>query len=466
MTGTMLCEDPWQTRVSPSDWPHFQNLKLMKEVRELTPVHVINGLDSYFRFLGRQVIHGGDDDPVAVETLLGWMICGPATSLSRERKCYFHRINVVPISLRDVPAGHQRKAEVSNSVRRIGGALRNLSERSFGGRTESPHRTNGNPAAVLSLLGWTKGRHRKDVVAGGSSPRRYGRLQVPLGRCERRECSKGVSGVVGYDEALPFRKDRKPEGRLWKTLDILWDTNSHRLSFQQPEVDKEAQDTKRILLRLAATAFDPLRYLTLFTVQAKMLLQLLWQEGTSWDDTLSVAVAAVWRTWKGELVNLSQFSIDRACIQCSFMEFAHMDLHCFADASGSAYGAVIYLRLVHGSGKVGVRFLAAKSMVASIKKLSLPWSCFCWSDSSVVLCWKRSDAERLKPFVSNPVRDIQQITSPDWWDHCPTQDTPGGFGPRWPQLDESAGTAWSGCQFAEIMIFRAMGSLLYRVDLT
>ncbi|KRX34052.1 hypothetical protein T05_14619 [Trichinella murrelli] len=52
MTATMLCEDPWQTRVSTSDWPHFQNLKLMKEVRELTPVHVINGLDSYFRFLG------------------------------------------------------------------------------------------------------------------------------------------------------------------------------------------------------------------------------------------------------------------------------------------------------------------------------------------------------------------------------------------------------------------------------
>ncbi|KRX34053.1 hypothetical protein T05_5963 [Trichinella murrelli] len=404
----------------------------------------------------------------------------------------------------------------------------NLSERSFGGRTESPHRTNGNPAAVLSLLGWTKGRHRKDVALhpedteacrflwgdarGGNSLKEYQvtrlcfvltcspfiAIQTIRTHAERRQHADSIeeakdlveesknlfakggfnlNGVVGYDEALPFRKDRKPEGRLWKTLDVLWDTNSHRLSFQQPEVDKEAHDTKRILLRLAATAFDPLRYLTLFTVQAKMLLQLLWQEGTSWDDTLSVPVAAVWRTWKGELVNLSQFSIDRACIQCLLMEFAHMDLLCFADASGSAYGAVIYLRLVHGNGKVGVRFLAAKSMVASIKKLSLPWfeliaavtyvrreadlpirSCFCWSDSSVVLYWKQSDAERLKPFVSNRVRDIQQITSPDWWDHCSTQDTTADLnsGPKWPQLDESSGTAWSGCQIAEIMIFRAM----------
>ncbi|XP_003369125.1 zinc knuckle protein [Trichinella spiralis] len=76
------------------------------------------------------------------------------------------------------------------------------------------------------------------------------------------------SDVVGYDETLPFGKDPKPAGRLWKTLGVLWDTKSDRLSFQQPEVDMEAQDTKRILLILAATVFDPLGYLTPFTVRA------------------------------------------------------------------------------------------------------------------------------------------------------------------------------------------------------
>ncbi|KRY26154.1 hypothetical protein T03_1458, partial [Trichinella britovi] len=76
MTAPVLCEDLWQT---PS-------LNLTREVGELTPVHVIIGLDSYFRFLGRQVIRGGDGDPVAVETRLGWIICGPA-ALSRDREC-------------------------------------------------------------------------------------------------------------------------------------------------------------------------------------------------------------------------------------------------------------------------------------------------------------------------------------------------------------------------------------------
>ncbi|KRZ02760.1 hypothetical protein T11_14112 [Trichinella zimbabwensis] len=92
MTAPVLCEDLWQTPVSPKDWPHLHNLNLMKEVGELTPVHVIIGLDSYFRFLGRQVIRGGDDDPVAVETLFGWVICGPVASLIKEQECRVHCI--------------------------------------------------------------------------------------------------------------------------------------------------------------------------------------------------------------------------------------------------------------------------------------------------------------------------------------------------------------------------------------
>ncbi|KRX14078.1 hypothetical protein T07_7023 [Trichinella nelsoni] len=86
MTAPVLWEDLWQATVSPKDWPHLQTLNLTREVGELTPVHVIIGLDSYLRFLKRQVIRGGDGDPLAVEIWLGWVICGPA-ALSREREC-------------------------------------------------------------------------------------------------------------------------------------------------------------------------------------------------------------------------------------------------------------------------------------------------------------------------------------------------------------------------------------------
>ncbi|KRZ54428.1 hypothetical protein T02_13454 [Trichinella nativa] len=674
MTAPVLCEDLWQTPVSPNDWPHLQSLNLTREVGELTPVHVIIGLDSYFRFLGRQVIRGGDGDPVAVETRLGWIICGPAAS-SRDRECRVHcirtddrlnaalrkfweleAIGILPPETESGQTEMERRFKESLSfdgnrysvgllwkpgmaslpnnyataIRRYRSLEKRLSRDSgldedyttvmqsyldngwaeeapasktpgktwymphhavyqqgttgrkcrivfdglavYRGTSLNDHLESG-PNLHVDLMGillrfrrfrvglqadiekmyLQVGLHPEDRDAcrflwrgagGGKAPREYRLTRVCFGltcspflaiqtirthaeksqhagdktarlitsnmyvddlvlSCDSIEEAKKLvqeskslfgkggfnltglvsncSSVVGYDGALPFGKDPKPAGRLLKTLGVLWDTESDQLSFRQPEVDAEEQDTKRTLLSLAATIFDPLGYLTPFTVRAKMLLQLLWQEGTSWDDPLPVSVEAVWRNWKGELADLSQVSIDRACIQCSLMELVYMDLHGFADASGSAYGAVLYLRLVHRNGKVEVRFLAAKSKVAPIKKLSLPRlelmaallcarfvayvkrkadlpirSCFCWSDSSVALCWIRSNAQRWKPFVSNRVRDIQEIISPDSWRYCPTQDNPADLasrgcplsklaagslwhsGPRWLQLDESA----------------------------
>ncbi|XP_003376644.1 conserved hypothetical protein [Trichinella spiralis] len=40
-------------------------------------VHVVIGIDYYYRFLGDAIRRGRPGDPVAVETVLGWIICGP-----------------------------------------------------------------------------------------------------------------------------------------------------------------------------------------------------------------------------------------------------------------------------------------------------------------------------------------------------------------------------------------------------
>ncbi|KRY64153.1 hypothetical protein T4A_722 [Trichinella pseudospiralis] len=40
-------------------------------------VHVVIGIDYYHRFLGDAIRRGKPGDPVAAETVLGWIICGP-----------------------------------------------------------------------------------------------------------------------------------------------------------------------------------------------------------------------------------------------------------------------------------------------------------------------------------------------------------------------------------------------------
>ena len=48
----------------------------------------------------------------------------------------------------------------------------------------------------------------------------------------------------------------------------------------------------------------------------------------------------------------------------------------------------------------------------------------CWLDSMVALAWIKSDAHRWKTFVANRVAQIQQLTEPLCWSHCPGKDNP------------------------------------------
>ncbi|KRY06208.1 hypothetical protein T12_5264, partial [Trichinella patagoniensis] len=43
----------------------------------LTSIHVLIGFDMYYRVLGRGLRVAGEDDPIAMETIFGWILCGP-----------------------------------------------------------------------------------------------------------------------------------------------------------------------------------------------------------------------------------------------------------------------------------------------------------------------------------------------------------------------------------------------------
>ncbi|KRZ82833.1 hypothetical protein T08_4719 [Trichinella sp. T8] len=80
LTTKTLCDDIFQPRISARGWPHLRDLGLADEEEEDLTVHVVIGVDYFFRMLGSTIVRAGDDDPVAVETCLGWVICGPQTA--------------------------------------------------------------------------------------------------------------------------------------------------------------------------------------------------------------------------------------------------------------------------------------------------------------------------------------------------------------------------------------------------
>jgi hypothetical protein len=125
------------------------------------------------------------------------------------------------------------------------------------------------------------------------------------------------------------------------------------------------------------------------------------------------------------------------------------EIHRFADASSVAYAAVIYFKVVSRSGRVTISLLAGKSKVAPVKPMSIPrlelsaavslakliefirksinvnaTSCYCWTDSTVVLAWLNQHPSKWKTFVANRVTDIQSRLPNISWYHVPTNENP------------------------------------------
>lgn len=108
-------------------------------------------------------------------------------------------------------------------------------------------------------------------------------------------------------------------------------------------------------------------------------------------------------------------------------------IHVFSDASERANRSVAYLRPVDKSGDIQVAFLVARSRVGPVRQQSIPrlelcaahsgvqlgsvlkkelslasTSVTCWTGSSTVLHWLRSQSCRYKVFVCSRIADIQE----------------------------------------------------------
>ncbi|XP_028407170.1 uncharacterized protein LOC114529555 [Dendronephthya gigantea] len=159
-----------------------------------------------------------------------------------------------------------------------------------------------------------------------------------------------------------------------KALGLSWDTVDDVFLFHQGDKLLQTPDpeTKRSVIGISSKLFDPLGFLSPFTIRAKILYQKLWIRGASWDDSLDEEIKNEWQKWKEELEHLNLIRISRSFLIDLGLEIVSVQLHGFSDASPSAYGAVIYLRLQDSTGNVQVQLLFAKTRVAPTKRITLP----------------------------------------------------------------------------------------------
>ena len=238
-----------------------------------------------------------------------------------------------------------------------------------------------------------------------------------------------------------------------RTLGVQWDMETDSFSFRI--LDQEKAPTRRGILSVVSSMYDPLGFVAPVILHAKSLLQSLCNQKYGWNEEISEQDYVTWQGWLRELNSLRTLSVPRCFKPTEFSAVARVELHHFSDASEYGYGAVSYLRIVDDGGVAHCSFFLGKSRVAPLKVMSIPrleltaavvaaklnrlirneleypidYNVF-WTDSTVVLQYIRNESRRFQTFVANRVAMIHEESTPKQWRHVNTESNPADVASR------------------------------------
>ena len=126
-------------------------------------------------------------------------------------------------------------------------------------------------------------------------------------------------------------------------LGLRWNPTSDKLHLSEKSsiLAHGHLTTKREVLQDLSKIFDPLGFVAPVVIRAKILMQKLWQLKITWDEPLDNELQAQWRDIATNLKATTSFSVSRRYLNVCMSP--HPTMHCFADASQHAYGAIVFV---------------------------------------------------------------------------------------------------------------------------
>ncbi|XP_055936869.1 uncharacterized protein LOC129966468 [Argiope bruennichi] len=226
-------------------------------------------------------------------------------------------------------------------------------------------------------------------------------------------------------------------------LGLKWDTETDELYCVHPEADMGISDTisKRKLLSIVNSIYDPIGFTSPATLLPKLLLQEAWRSKLNWDEELTPDMQKRYQRWAKHLDIIERCRIPRKLFYGSFEKAT---LHIFTDASAHGYACCAFLRCEE-EGEVKISLVSAKARVAPVPRPTIPrlellgaaigariastikealdlsLETYFWTDSMVVLVWV-TNLEPWNMFVDIPSRpcDWFELLRSQWWE-----------GPKW-----------------------------------
>ena len=248
---------------------------------------------------------------------------------------------------------------------------------------------------------------------------------------------------------------RSEETNLYKLLGIDWNNLRDEFTFEFGELIQfifNLPKTKRSILKLTASLFDPLGLLSPFVITLKVLFQDLCASQVDWDEPLSDELRRQWESIVKDLESFTHLKVPRCCILVDQYP-TYVWLHGFSDASQRAYAAVLYLSSSYADNHTEVRLLCSKTRVAPTKRQTIPRlellgalilarlvqsvsaslpvlnGTYLWTDSMAVLHWI-CNKKVWKQYVQHRVNEIRELTDSSYWNYCPGMLNPADLPSR------------------------------------
>ena len=231
------------------------------------------------------------------------------------------------------------------------------------------------------------------------------------------------------------KEDRCNEIKV-KILGMIWDTDLDEMSIVKTnDVMINNQLSKRTMLQIIPSVYDPMGIISLITLKFKLLIQELWRTKVCWDDEVPDDIKTEWDRIIDNLSRLHTITINR-WIGLENEDKKKYELITFTDASKHEYAAVAYLRISDGISR-RTNLMFSKCRLSPIKSISIPrleligalTGCrasnfaanelkingikqIVMTDSKCVLEWCNSKRE-LKRFVHDKVEEIRSCNMLD-----------------------------------------------------
>ncbi|XP_068674716.1 uncharacterized protein [Montipora capricornis] len=159
------------------------------------------------------------------------------------------------------------------------------------------------------------------------------------------------------------------EETVVKVMGVQWDRMEDNFEFDLATFSRQALEgtfTKRTLLSSTARFYDPLGLLSPVILLLTCMFQEIYHLKLGWDEALPEGLASRWKELLQDMWEVSSIVAPRCILgDVQVEDVTSIQLHGFADASKSAYGANVYIRLTT-SGTSSVCLLASKTRVAPL----------------------------------------------------------------------------------------------------